>query len=262
MTDIRELRESAHRRDPRAVPAGMARSQPFAAQLRAKLVDHQGQQVHELIGYASVVERAYEMWDAFGPYSEVVSAGAFERALDADPDVAFLVNHRGVTMARTRNGTLRLKADDTGLRSQAFLNPKRTDVRDLILAIEDENVTEMSFAFTIPEGGGQWSPDYSEYRINEVDLHRGDVSAVNYGANPYTSVAARSREILDDLDRLPAGAARAAMDRLAHRLDQTPPPAPAAVAPAAVTVLASEERNATCEATGRSISTVRALLEL
>jgi hypothetical protein len=64
-----------------------------------------------------------------------------------------------------------------------------------------------------------WSPDYTEYRIQEVDLDRGDVSAVNYGANPYTSIAARSREILDALDRLPAGAARAAMDRLTKRGD-------------------------------------------
>jgi hypothetical protein len=32
----------------------------------------------------------------------------------------------------------------------------------------------MSFAFRIKEG--RWSPDYSEYRINEYDIDRGDVS--------------------------------------------------------------------------------------
>jgi phage head maturation protease len=45
-------------------------------------------------------------------------------------------------------------------------------------------VDEMSFAFRIESG--QWSPDYTEYRINRFDIHRGDVAIVGYGANPYT----------------------------------------------------------------------------
>jgi hypothetical protein len=52
----------------------------------------------------------------------------------------------------------------------------------------------MSFAFRIESG--QWSPDYTEYRINRYDIHRGDVAIVGYGANPYTGAspaAARSR---------------------------------------------------------------------
>jgi hypothetical protein len=61
------------------------------------------------------------------------------------------------------------------------------------------------------------------FRIKDLDLDRGDVSAVNYGANPYTDVAARSREILADLDHLPAGAARAAVARLQHREATSPP---------------------------------------
>jgi hypothetical protein len=86
-----------------------------------------------------------------------------------------------------------------------------------VIAIDDKNVTEMSFAFMIEDG--KWSPDFTEYRINAYDIDRGDVSAVNYGANPYTSVAARAREILADLDHLNPGAARAALERLQHRPD-------------------------------------------
>jgi hypothetical protein len=33
---------------------------------------------------------------------------------------------------------------------------------------------------------GTWSPDYTAYRIEQVDIDRGDVSVVNYGANPAT----------------------------------------------------------------------------
>ena len=46
----------------------------------------------------------------------------------------------------------------------------------------------MSFAFMID--GGEWSRDMDVFRLTGVNLHRGDVSAVNYGANPYTSIAA------------------------------------------------------------------------
>jgi hypothetical protein len=48
----------------------------------------------------------------------------------------------------------------------------------------------MSFAFRIE--AGQWSPDYTEYRISRYDIHRGDVAIVGYGANPYTAAALRT----------------------------------------------------------------------
>lgn len=199
----------------------------FAAkEIRADLVERDGRQFHRLDGYASVVEKPYEMWDLFGPYEEVIAGGAFDKTLAANPDVAFLVNHRGVTMARTTNGTLELSADDVGLRSVAYLNPGRSDVQLLMHAVDDGLITEMSFAFTIPDGGAWWSDDFSTFRITDVDLNRGDTSAVNYGANPATTIAARSREILRELEYLPPGAARAAIDRLRARPDLAPVTAP------------------------------------
>jgi HK97 family phage prohead protease len=223
-TDIAALRAEAAEKSPNAVPCGVARSQPFPGEFRAQMVKRDGQDRYHIEGYATVYEQPYEMWDAFGPYKEVMSAGAGADSLKASPDVAFLTNHRGVTMARTTNGSLRLSEDSTGLPIEAWLNPQRQDVKDLVIAIEDKDVTEMSFAFMIDDG--KWSPDYTEYRINRYDINRGDVSAVNYGANPYTSVAARAQEILADLDHLNPGAARAALERLQHRpdmADQLPP---------------------------------------
>ena len=38
-----------------------------------------------------------------------------------------------------------------------------------------------------------WDADYENREIAEVDMHRADVSVVNQGANPNTSVSARSR---------------------------------------------------------------------
>lgn len=199
---------------------GAARLVPAQAQMRARLEQRKDQELYHLEGIASVTDTPYRMFDMFGEYEEIVSRDAFAKTLAANPDVAFLLNHRGMTMARTQAGTLELRMTDQGLRSDAWLNPKRADVMDLIHAIEDGNITEMSFAFMLEQG--EWSDDFSEFRITQLDIHRGDVSAVNYGANPYTSIAARSQELLADLDRLPVGMAKAALARLAARDDLGP----------------------------------------
>lgn len=229
-----QRRAAAVQANPREVPNGTARSHAFGVELRASTEIWNNQERYKVEGYASVVEKRYQMWDMFGEYDEVVSQGAFDETLSKNPDVAYLVNHRGVTMARTTNGSLELKADGKGLHTLAYLNPKRTDVRDLVTAIEDRDVTEMSFAFRIDDG--EWNEDYSEYRINKVDLDRGDVSAVNYGASPHTSVAARQAEVIEDAKLLPEGAQRAMLEDFQQRLtaldaDVEPAPEPEALDP-------------------------------
>lgn len=144
-------------------------------------------------GVASVVEQGYEMYDMFGPYTEVVSRGAFDATLAAAPLVEFTLNHGhggGLPMAHTRNGTLILGMDDDGLTFEASVDPTRSDVADMLKALQRGDLAEASFKFRIVRG--QWSPDYTEYRIEEVDLDRGDVSAVNFGANPLATSAARA----------------------------------------------------------------------
>lgn len=140
-------------------------------------------------GLASRTGVGYEMWDMFGPYTEVVDVAAFDATLGADPLVEFVLNHArngGPPMAHTRNGTLTLtvirEGEETGLRYEAAVDPSRGDVADMLKALERGDLAEASFKFRIVRG--QWSPDWMEYHIYEVDLDRGDVSAVNFGANP------------------------------------------------------------------------------
>lgn len=147
-------------------------------------------------GYASIFDHVYKVNEWFGSYNEVIDAGAFATTLAADPDVVLRANHVGLGMARTHNpkgSTLTLGADDTGFHFDGLVNPSRLDVADMMLAINDGDVTEASFAFTIVRG--QWSPDWEEYRILEVDLERGDVAVVTYGANDATSVTVRARAV-------------------------------------------------------------------
>lgn len=170
-------------------------------------------------GYASVTEAPFEMWDWLGPYSEVVRTGAFAKTLAENPQVQLLLNHGGLAMAYTKAGSLRLAEDTTGLHMEADVSTKRSDVGDMLAALEEGSVDEMSFAFRVTRQ--QWSPDFDQRDILEVDLHRGDVSVVNFGANPATSVGAiRSA----DFDRLDEADARVLYERLQRRLQ----PAPAA----------------------------------
>jgi hypothetical protein len=211
--DIRALR-ALHAGE---LPAGAARIASFPGELRANLIVKDGKQFYEVNGYATVFNRAYQMWDAFGPYNETADAHMLDKSLSKHPDVAFLTNHTGMTMARTKNGTLELNKDDLGLKVHAFLNADRTDIQNLARAINDELIDEMSFAFMLEEG--EWNDDFSEFRIIQADIDRGDVSAVNYGANPYTSIGARAAEFMRLAERVPPAMAREAIALMAKRDD-------------------------------------------
>ncbi|MBN0043115.1 HK97 family phage prohead protease [Streptomyces actuosus] len=146
----------------------------------------------EFRGHASVYEQGYEMWDYFGPYTEIVSEGAGADSLArAKLDVPLVLGHDQLRrLARTTTGTLLLAEDANGLFVHApALDPADHDVSYIAPKLRSGLIDEMSFAFRIESG--QWSPDYTEYRINRYDIHRGDVAIVGYGANPYTGAALR-----------------------------------------------------------------------
>lgn len=172
-------------------------------------------------GYASVYERGYEMWDYYGPYTEVVTAGAGALSLArADLDVPLVLQHQSLRrIARTTNGSLTLAEDDNGLLVDApNLDALDHDVAYIAPKIRAGHVDEMSFMFRITRG--QWSPDYSEYRINEYDIHRGDVAIVGYGANPHTvGVDLREGELLQIARATDDKTARALYAELRTRLD-------------------------------------------
>lgn len=194
----------------------------FPATLSASMIQRDGKSFHVVEGYASIYDTPYAMWDEYGPYDEVVSAGAADETLRAKPHVVFLANHGGLALASTRNGTLELSSDRNGLKDVAYLNPERNDVADLVKAITDKTIEEQSFAFFITEG--EWTTDFTQFRIKAFDINRGDVSAVNYGANPHTSIAARQREIFAEL-RMMSPAQQRAAARVLGGIEETAVPA-------------------------------------
>lgn len=214
---------SLHAQD---LPGGMARRKNFPSELRGNFIKTGGRTVYHVTGYATVYNRGYEMWDKAGRYTEIMGSRALDISLSQQPDVAFLTNHGGVTMARSRmrsgkNPTLALRSDSTGLNIEAWLNAERQDVKDLAHAIDDEDIDEMSFAFRIEDF--EWDEDYTELSLTRVDINRGDVSAVNFGANPFTNIESRSADLLSDLDIVPDVVARAAMVQLQARFESLTP---------------------------------------
>ena len=122
------------------------------------------------------------------PFKESIAPGAFRKTLSETPDVRLLVNHEGLPLARTKNGTLTLTEDERGLYFNADLADTQ-EARDIHTLIARGDVDQMSFAFRVIRQ--KWSEDRSRRVLTEVSLSDGDVSVVTYPAYPTTSVEAR-----------------------------------------------------------------------
>ncbi len=137
-----------------------------------------------LSGYAAVFNDASVPL----PFTETIAPGAFRKTLSETPDVRLLINHEGLPLARTKNGTLKLSEDEVGLRFEAEL-PDTNEARDLYTLIERGDVDQMSFAFRVIRQ--KYNKDRTERTLTEVSLADGDVSVVTYPAYPTTTVEAR-----------------------------------------------------------------------
>jgi len=137
-----------------------------------------------LRGYAAVFNEASVPL----PFIETIAPGAFRKTLSETPDVRLLINHEGLPLARTKNGTLTLTEDDRGLYMDAVI-ADTNEGRDLYKLVERGDVDQMSFAFRVIRQ--KYNEDRSQRTLTEVSLADGDVSVVTYPAYPTTSVEAR-----------------------------------------------------------------------
>jgi HK97 family phage prohead protease len=137
-----------------------------------------------LRGYAAVFNDASVPL----PFIETIAPGAFRKTLSETPDVRLLINHEGLPLARTKNGTMTLTEDDRGLYMDAEI-ADTNEGRDLYKLVERGDVDQMSFAFRVIRQ--KWSEDRTTRTLTEVSLADGDVSVVTYPAYPTTTVEAR-----------------------------------------------------------------------
>jgi HK97 family phage prohead protease len=139
-----------------------------------------------LAGYAAVFNESSVPL----PFKESIAPGAFRKTLTETPDVRLLINHEGLPLARSKNGTLKLNEDDRGLYFEAEL-ADTTEARDIYKLVERGDVDQMSFGFRVIRQ--KWSEDRSRRVLTEVSLADGDVSVVTYPAYPTTTVEAREK---------------------------------------------------------------------
>ena len=138
-------------------------------------------------GQAVTFENPTMMFEIDGmQFYEVISRSAFEQAkID---DVVLVIDHKGKPAAKTKNGTLELRANESGLFISADLSKNATG-RELHEDIENGFYDKMSFAFTISEES--YDKSTRTRRIEKIDRLY-DVSAVTFPAYEQTSISARS----------------------------------------------------------------------
>lgn len=146
-----------------------------------------------LRGHAAVFNSLSE---DLGGFREMIEPGFFRAALRRKPDVRLLVNHDGLPLARTASGTLELREDTRGLHVFARLDKNDPDVMSLRGKMQRGDVDQMSFAFSLREGGDDWAvtDDGDVVRTLRADGADGlyDVSVVTYPAYRHTDVSMRS----------------------------------------------------------------------
>jgi hypothetical protein len=125
-----------------------------------------------------------------GGFREQIADGAFEEVLATGPDVHLLWDHdTKYVAARTKNGTLKLWSDKTGLGFEAQVG-NYSWARDLRTALERGDIDQASFAFSVADD--EWEVQDDESVLRTITKVGGlyDVTVTAQGAYPQTSVAA------------------------------------------------------------------------
>lgn len=156
---------------------------------------------YEVEGLASTFDDPYLLFEYNDPYEgkkvevwEKVDRDAFKEADISD--TVFQYNHGGHVFARTKNGTLKLEANETGLEVRADLGGTQGG-RDMAEEIRGGYIDKMSIGFTVAEDVTVTEEDPEKILVTRTitkvkKLY--DVSAVDFPANPNTDINARSME--------------------------------------------------------------------
>lgn len=147
--------------------------------------------IAHVTGYAAVFDT---LSSDLGGFRERLARGAFRKALSRSGPVHLVQQHdRRMLLSATDAGTLTLAEDPKGLPVSAYI-VGTTVGRDAVMLIESGHLREMSFMFTVAEGGDTWeqAADGSLIRtVTEVGELL-DVSIVRGPAYPGTSIGLRA----------------------------------------------------------------------
>jgi len=159
------------------------------AEIRATEPTADGKDALVIVGTPIVFDTPTTIHDPAGDYIEVIKRGALD---DADlTDSRLLVNHdlSRVPLARTPK-TMKFKITDKGLEMRAEL-PDTEEAKAVYTAVKRGDLTGMSFAFTVPDGGDSYDAKTNTRTITKIAKVY-EVSLVSFPAYPTASAEARS----------------------------------------------------------------------
>lgn len=148
-----------------------------------------GEETHILQGNPIVFETPTVIHDPAGDYIEIIKRGALEGA-DLS-DVRLMYNHdlSHVPLARTPK-TMQLSVSPAGLSMTAAL-PDTQEARAIYTAVKRGDLSGMSFAFKVPDGGDSYDPATNTRTIHKIEKVL-ECSVVPFPAYPAASVEARA----------------------------------------------------------------------
>ena len=140
-----------------------------------------------ILGYAAI----FGVRTDLGYITEEIAPGAFDDVLG--DDVRCLFNHDpDHILGRTSAKTLRIKADEKGLRYEADM--PESPIGDTVLgAIKRADISGNSFSFTVAEDTWDYTADTPHRVINKLGTLY-DVGPVTFPAYEGTELSARAME--------------------------------------------------------------------
>ncbi len=152
-------------------------------------------------GYVNMTNQLSHELGFTDKFVEKISPGAFTRAINRSVnngnDIDFLAEHDdSLVLASTKNGTLSLSEDETGLYMEARIINTSTG-RDYYEMIKSGIITNMSFGFYAVED--DWRAvrsDLYERTVNELELF--EVSAVRRPAYAASTISNRGLNFSDE----------------------------------------------------------------
>ena len=148
----------------------------------------------EIKGYAVVFNSPETYWG----YTEVIDPRALDEADMSDVVLRYNHNDSFIVLARTRNNSLKLEIDNTGLMIDATLQNDITEHRDIFNAIKSQLIDKQSFAFTVEED--EYDYDTDTRTITKIGKLF-DVSVVDQPFYNGTDVSVARKESNDFLER-------------------------------------------------------------
>ena len=146
-------------------------------------------------GYAAVFNSRTLLWEGL---DEVISPGAFSKAL-SNSDVRCLFDHDwGKVLGRTKSGTLRLEEDERGLKFEVEL-PNTTDANNLIESMSRGDIDQCSFGFIPTEETWDYNTDPVLRTVNEVELFEVSIVSLPAYEDTEATLARSKQEIQQDI---------------------------------------------------------------